>query len=79
MRRSLRLIPLLLALAACAKPVPPIAIQSYCAIKATELVDMRDRGIRGLNPENKKSVLAGDDNWKRECLLGDRTNSFGPR
>ncbi len=68
----------ILTLAACATK-PEIAIQSYCEIKATELIDMRDRGIRGLNEANKKAVLAGDDNWIRECKLGDRANSGGPR
>lgn len=81
MRRCLRLIllPVALLVAACPKQPPPIAIQSYCEIKASELIDMRDRGIRGLSPENKKAVLAGDDNYKRECLLGDRSTSGGPR
>jgi len=81
MRRRLRviLLPVALLVAGCAKPAPPIAIQSYCEIKITELIDLRDRGIRGLTIANKKSVLAGDDNYKRECLLGDRSKSGGPR
>lgn len=70
--------PALIALSGCASK-PEIAIQSYCSIKATELIDMRDRGIRGLSEANKKAVLAGDDNWLRECKLGDRSNSGGPR
>lgn len=72
----------LLILSGCATK-PGIAIQSYCAIKATELIDMRDRGIRGLSDANKKAVLAGDDNWRREkceeAMLGDRSKSGGPR
>ena len=68
----------LVALSACSTPAP-IAIQSYCEIKATELIDMRDRGIRGLSDANKKAVLAGDDNFTRECRLGERTKSGGPR
>lgn len=71
-------IAVVVALSACASK-PPIAIQSYCEIKSTELIDMRDRGIRGLSDANKKAVLAGDDNWIRECKLGDRANSGGPR
>jgi hypothetical protein len=71
-------IAILIALSGCASK-PEIAIQSYCEIKSTELIDMRDRGIRGLSEANKKAVLAGDDNWLRECKLGDRSNSGGPR
>lgn len=68
----------ILLLTACTSK-PEIAIQSYCVLKATELIDMRDRGIRGLSEANKKAVLAGDSNWLRECKLGDRSNSGGPR
>jgi hypothetical protein len=68
----------ILSISACTPP-PPIAVNSYCELKATELIDMRDRGIRGLSEANKKAVLAGDDNWLRECKLGDRSNSGGPR
>lgn len=62
-----RCLPMILLLAACGKEPPPIAINGYCEVKATERIDMTDRGLRGLTPENKRAVLNGDDNWKREC------------
>lgn len=65
-----------LALAACAdKPIPPV--NSYCVVKATETIDMRDPGLQGLWPSNQGAVLTADDNFRQLC---QRTNSpGGPR
>lgn len=63
-------------LSACAdKPIPPV--NSYCVVKATERIDMRDPGLQGLWPSNQGAVLTGDDNFRQLC---QRTNSpGGPR
>lgn len=64
-------------LSACASK-PEIAVNSYCSIKATELIDMRDPGLQRLTPVNQGAVLTGDDNHRKFCL-GDRSKSLGPR
>ena len=56
----------ILALSGCASK-PEIAVNSYCEIKATELIDMRDPGLRRLTPVNQGAVLTGDDNHARFC------------
>lgn len=67
---------LLLSVAACAdKPIPPV--NSYCVVKPTEAIDMRDPGLQSLWPANQGAVLTGDDNFRQIC---QRTNSpGGPR
>ena len=55
-----------LALTACASK-PEIAVNSYCEIKATELIDLRDPGLQRLTPVNQGAVLTGDDNHARFC------------
>lgn len=56
----------LFILAACSSPAP-IAVDSYCPIKATELIDLRDPGLQRLTPVNQGAVLTGDDNHARFC------------
>jgi len=55
-----------IALGACASK-PEIAINSYCSVKATELIDLRDPGLQRLTPVNQGAVLTGDDSWNRFC------------
>jgi len=68
---------LLVALSGCASK-PEIAVNSYCEIKPTELIDMRDPGLQRLTPANQGAVLTGDDNYKRFCA-GGKTDFGGPR
>lgn len=56
----------LIALSACTGQAP-IAVDSYCPIKATELIDLRDPGLQRLTPVNQGAVLTGDDSWNRFC------------
>lgn len=67
---------ILLSISACAdKPIPPV--NSYCVVKPTEAIDMRDPGLQSLWPANQGAVLTGDDNFRQLC---QRTNSpGGPR
>lgn len=65
---------LLLSVAACADK-PPIAVNGYCTVKETELIDMRDPGLQRLWPANQGAVLTGDDNHRRIC--GGNTPAYG--
>ena len=64
--RSMTLATALIALSGCASK-PEIAVNSYCDIKATELIDLRDPGLQRLTPVNQGAVLTGDDNHARFC------------
>lgn len=75
--RSLPAIVILITLAACADK-PQIAVDSYCTVKAHELIDMRDPGLQRLIPANQGAVLTGDDNWRKICA-GGNANYGGPR
>ena len=44
-----------------------VVADSYCPVKATELIDMRDPGLQRLIPVNQGAVLTGDDNYARFC------------
>lgn len=66
----------LLALSACVEK-PAIAVDSYCSIKPTELIDMRDPNLQRLIPVNQGAVLTGDDNHRKFCLGG--AGRMGPR
>lgn len=59
------LLPLLSGMGEC--KIAPIAVDSYCEIKATELIDLRDPGLQRLTPVNQGAVLTGDDSWNRFC------------
>ena len=55
-----------IALSGCATK-PEITVNSYCSVKATELIDLRDPGLQRLTPVNQGAVLTGDDNHARFC------------
>lgn len=59
------LFPILAGISDCKEQ--PIAVDSYCPVKVTELIDMRDPGLQRLIPVNQGAVLTGDDNHSRFC------------
>lgn len=63
---NLAAVAMVVALSACASK-PEIALNSYCELKATELIDLRDPGLQRLTPVNQGAVLTGDDSWNRFC------------
>lgn len=63
--------------AMCTTTAPPV--NDYCPKRALERVDFTDPGIYGLSAPNKRALIIGEENYKADCLLGDRTKSLGPR
>lgn len=66
----------MIALSACSPQASPIAVSAYCEVKGTERLDLTDKGIRGLTPENKRAVLTGDDNYRALC--GPKSSGLAP-
>ena len=69
---------LILALfaAGCAKPAPPIAVDSYCEKFVQK--DLTDKGLRAQSDANLRADLANANTHTRDCI-GDRSGSGGPR
>ena len=67
---------MLVTLSGCASNTPPLA-NAFCVVYQ-RLPDPGD-AVNMKKRENKLAILANEQSFDRECLLGDRSKSLGPR